>query len=147
MKITYLFGRICSGKSTYKPSIRRIEVSRIVKAITKDTSREDLQNTMHLDMHITENIAMVLDYYEHTQVKEVVIDGIRQPSIVEALIRDYPGEMVWLEVPVEERKRRYESRRADKDTESFDIADNKPIELECQKIYSIFSKQLKVVNN
>jgi len=147
MKITYLFGRICSGKSTYKPSIRRIEVSKIVKAITDNTSREELQKTMHLDAQIAENIAMVLDYYEHTEVKEVVVDGIRQPSIVEALIQDYPGEMVWLEVPVEERKRRYETRKASKDTQVFEDADNKPIELECQKIYSIFKEQIKVINN
>ena len=80
-------------------------------------------------------------------VEELIVDGIRQPSILDKLTVMYPGEVVWLEVPLEERKRRYESRGAEKDTEPFEIADNKAIELECQKIYSIFSKQLKVINN
>jgi hypothetical protein len=147
MKITYLCGRICSGKSTYRPEVRRLMVSDIVRNVVRSNDRERLQNSMHLENDILEGLSMCIDYDMEMGVQELIIDGIRQPSILERLSAEYPGEIVWLEVPLEERKRRYEARGAEKDTEPFEVADNKPIELECQKIYSIFSKQLKVINN
>ena len=147
MKITYLCGRICSGKSTYRPEARRLMVSDIVRNVVRSNDRERLQNSMHLENDILSGLAMCIDYDMEMGVQELIIDGIRQPSILERLSAVYPGEIVWLEVPLEERKRRYETRGAEKDTEPFEVADNKPIELECQKIYSIFSKQLKVINN
>jgi len=147
MKITYLCGRICSGKSTYRPEARRLMVSDIVRNVVNSNDRERLQNSMHLENDILEGLAMCIDYDIDMDVQELIIDGIRQPSILERLSAVYPGEVVWLEVPLEERKRRYEARGAEKDTEPFEVADNKAIELECQKIYSIFSKQLKVINN
>jgi len=147
MKITYLCGRICSGKSTYRPDVRRLMVSDIVRNVVRSNDREKLQNSMHLDEHILEGLSMCISYDMEMVVEELIVDGIRQPSILDKLIAMYPGEIVWLEVPLEERKRRYEARGAEKDTEVFEVADNKAIELECQKIYSIFSKQLKVINN
>lgn len=147
MKLTLLFGRICSGKSSLYKDSYRIVVSDLVRGIINSTSREELQNTMHLDYKIAESIVMVVDYaidkYPH-----VVVDGIRQATIVNRVLEHYPdAELVWLEVPVEERKRRYEARAAEKDTESFEVADNKPIELECQDIFRIFKEQLRVINN
>ena len=147
MKITYLCGRICSGKSTYRPEARRLMVSDIVRNVVNSGDRERLQNSMHLENDILHGLAMCIDYDIEMGVEELIVDGIRQPSILERLSAEYPGEIVWLEVPTEERKRRYEARGAEKDTEPFEVADNKPIELECQKIYSIFTKQLKVINN
>lgn len=147
MKITYLCGRICSGKSTYRPEVRRLMVSDIVRNVVRSNDREKLQNSMHLDEQILEGLSLCIDYDIEMDVQELIIDGIRQPSILKRLSAVYGGEIVWLEVPLEERKRRYESRGAEKDTEPFEVADNKAIELECQKIYSIFSKQLKVINN
>jgi hypothetical protein len=146
MKLTLLFGRICSGKSTYYPSGYRIVVSNIVRGIIKSSSREQLQNTMHLDSKIAESIVMVID--NATEHPHIVVDGIRQATIVNKVLQHYPdAELVWLEVPVEERKRRYEARGAEKDTEPFEVADNKPIELECQDIFRIFKQQLRVINN
>ena len=147
MKITYLCGRICSGKSTYRSEVRRLMVSDIVRNVVRSNDREKLQNSMHLDEQILEGLSICIDYDIEMGVEELIIDGIRQPSILDKLTVMYPGEVVWLEVPLEERKRRYEARGAEKDTEPFEVADNKAIELECQKIYSIFSKQLKVINN
>ena len=147
MKLTLLFGRICSGKSSLYKDSYRIIVSNLVRGIINSASREDLQNTMHLDDRIAEAIIMTIDYAidEHPHV---VVDGIRQASIVEKVLQHYPkAELVWLEAPVQERKRRYEARKDAKDVEPFEVADNKPIELECQKIYSIFKEQLKVINN
>ena len=147
MKITYLCGRICSGKSTYRSEVRRLMVSDIVRNVVRSNDREKLQNSMHLDEQILEGLSICIDYDIEMGVQELIIDGIRQPSILKRLSAVYGGEIVWLEVPLEERKRRYEARGAEKDTEPFEVADNKAIELECQKIYSIFSKQLKVINN
>ena len=146
-KLTLLFGRICSGKSSYKPDEYRIVVSNIVRGIISKSTREELQDTIHLDRKIGEALIMVIDQVaEH--VEYVIVDGIRQASIVEMVLEHYPyAELVWLEVPVEERKRRYESRKDAKDVEPFDIADNKEIELECQKIFTIFNQRLKVIDN
>jgi len=147
MKLTLLFGRICSGKSSLYKDSYRIVVSNLVRGIINSASREDLQNTMHLDNKIAEAIISTIDYTidEHPHV---VVDGIRQASIVEKVLQHYPNaELVWLEVPVEERKRRYEARKDAKDVEAFEIADNKPIELECQNIFSIFKEQLRIINN
>jgi len=147
MKLTLLFGRICSGKSSLYKDSYRIIVSNLVRGIINSASREDLQNTMHLDNKIAEAVIRTIDYVidEHPHV---VVDGIRQATIVEKVLQHYPdAELVWLEVPVEERKRRYEARKDAKDVEAFEIADNKPIELECQNIFSIFKEQLRIINN
>lgn len=147
MKLTLLFGRICSGKSSLYKDSYRIIVSNLVRGIINSASREDLQNTMHLDNKIAEAIITTIDYAidEHPHV---VVDGIRQASIVEKVLQHYPkAELVWLEAPVQERKRRYEARKDAKDVEAFEIADNKPIELECQNIFSIFKEQLRIINN
>jgi|TARA_R110000751_G_scaffold211332_1_gene314902 hypothetical protein len=147
MKLTLLVGRICSGKSSYKPDACRIVVSNIVKDIIKSSDRSELQNTIHLAKRISTAIDMVIDTAQNV-FDDIVVDGIRQPEIVEDLMLSHPhADLVWLEVPEEERKRRYETRKDAKDTESFEIADNKAIELECQKIFSIFKDQLTVVHN
>ncbi len=147
MKITYLCGRICSGKSTYRSEVRRLMVSDIVRNVVRSNDRERLQNSMHLENDILHGLAMCIDYDMEMGVQELIIDGIRQPSILERLSAVYPGEIVWLEVPLEERKRRYEARGAEKDTEPFEVADNKPIELECQNIYDTFKTKLLIINN
>jgi hypothetical protein len=80
--------------------------------------------------------------------EEIVVDGIRQVSILDRVLNAYPeAELVWLEVPTEERKRRYEARKDIKDVEPFEVADNKPIELECQRIFSTFRDKLTIINN
>lgn len=147
MKLTLLFGRICSGKSNYYKDSYRIVVSNIVRGIAKSSNRAELQNTMHLDEQIATGIISAIDYSidEHPHV---VVDGIRQSSIVEKVLQYYPNaELVWLEVPVEERKRRYQNRKDRRDVESFEVADNKEIELSCQEIFSIFKERIKIVNN
>ena len=150
-KITLLFGRICSGKSSYRSGelIPRIVVSDIVRTLVKEvTTREGLQDTMHLDDMIADTLLTTIDVYESAYGLEILVDGIRQVSIVERIIEKYPNaELVWLEVPEEERKRRYESRKDVKDVEPFEVADNKPIELECQKIFSTFKDKITIINN
>lgn len=152
-KITLLFGRICSGKTSYRPDAYRVVVSNIVRGVIADyaptATRNQLQDTLHLDYKIAESIVMVTDHAvqigEHSKI---IIDGIRQVSIVEKVLEKYPdAELIWLEVSTEERKRRYEARKDIKDVEPFEIADNKNIELECQKILSTFKDKIQIINN
>lgn len=146
-RITLLFGKICSGKSSLYEDSYRIVVSNIVRGIIHSTNRADLQNTIHLDDKIAEAVIMTIDHAidKHSHI---VVDGIRQASIVKKVLQHYSNaELIWLEVPVEERKRRYEARKDAKDVEPFEVADNKPIEVECQNIFSIFKEQLRIINN
>ncbi len=102
---------------------------------------------MHLHEQIAEAIIKVIDSVSDRE-KVIIVDGIRQVQIVEKVLEHHPyANMIWLEVPTEERKRRYEARKDAKDVEPFDIADNKKIELEGQEIYSIFKERIKVINN
>lgn len=154
-EIILLFGRICSGKTSFKAtSSYRIVVSNIVRDLIQSQDRNELQQTMHLDERIAEEIVSCLDALTTAisknliEEKVIIVDGIRQASIVKYILDWYPkSELIWIDAPTATRKRRYEARNAEKDVELFDIADNKPIELECQKIYSIFKDKLNIINN
>lgn len=107
-----------------------------------------------MDMKIAEEIVSCIEEikvamkYNLIKHKNIIVDGIRQTSIVDYILERYPdAKLVWLQVPTEKRRQRYELRADSKDTESFDVADNKPIELECQKIFSIFEDKLQIINN
>lgn len=147
-KVTLVFGRICSGKGRYTEDADcRIVVSDIVRFILKSEDRTVLQNSLDLDNEIARRLLHALDS-ALAIFDNIVVDGIRQVSIVDRVLQAYPeAEMVWLEVPTEERKRRYEARRDVKDVEPFEVADNKPIELECQKIFDTFKDKLTIINN
>lgn len=150
--ITLLFGRICSGKSSYRSDelVPRVVVSTLVRSVIADfaATRDQLQDTMHLDNLIADHIIKMVDIYEASYGRGAIVDGIRQVSIVEKVLEKYPdAELVWLSVDDFERKRRYESRKDIKDVESFEVADTKPIELECQKIYETYKDRLVIVNN
>lgn len=151
-KIVLVFGRICSGKGSYlnDPNENaRIIVSDLVRSIVKSSDRNVLQDTLHFDQTIADLIIKRLGILEGMNIwSNIIVDGIRQVSIVGKLLESYPNaELVWLEVPTDERRRRYYNRKDEKDVEDFDIADNKPIELECQKIFDIFKDRLQIVNN
>ena len=148
-RVTLVFGRICSGKGSYMKDTHRLVVSDIVKQIVSSTNRDALQNSMHLDNRIAQSIIYyILGLFDHDHSDHIAVDGIRQVSIVDRVLETFPGaELVWLEVPAEERKRRYENRKDIKDVEPFEVADNKPIELECQRIFDTFKDKLTIINN
>jgi len=81
-KITLLFGKICSGKSTYADALcyvtkaKRITVSDIVKRLSGMTSRSQLSTTADLDKGIAIELCKEIKRYD-----KVVVDGIRQYSI------------------------------------------------------------------
>jgi len=153
-QIILVFGRICSGKSTFQSQAYRVVVSNIVRKLINSNDRNQLQNTQHLDEQIAQRILGRIESYqmliENDAIKthNIIIDGIRQPSIVRRVLEQYPqAKLVWLDVPADIRKKRYDLRCAEKDVEPFDVADNKPIELEGQEIFTIFKERLQILHN
>lgn len=125
-KIVLLFGRICSGKSTYADALcyitkaKRITVSDIVKKVSGAATRSNLQETSHLDGEIAKELINNINNYE-----KVVIDGIRQSAIVNRIVHEYGIsniDMIWLDVPEEVRRQRFYARSVSKDDISFEEA-------------------------
>lgn len=128
----------------------RVVVSQLVGSLVRSNSRSDMQDTLHFDHILADLIVKRVGTLVNMNLwSNVIVDGIRQLSIVEKVVEIYPeAQLIWLEVPVEERKRRYENRKDGKDSlQSFEVADNKPIELECQKIFDTLKDKLIIVNN
>jgi len=153
MKILFLFGEICSGKSTldFGESSMRITVSNIVKKLMQSEDREVLQKSKHLDNIIADEIIEEIDNifgYVHPLPHTIIIDGIRQYSIVEQVQQWLPDnvevEYKWLEVDSAERKRRFEARKDPKDTLTFEEAEKRDNELGLSELFSILKEQNKI---
>ena len=160
MKIVFLFGEICSGKSTYQFPTHTVKltVSNIVKKLMQSDNREVLQNSKHLDTKIADMIAEDIWHYQvfvfddvHTTPEYFVIDGIRQYTILEQLeqwlTKTYPDvqlEYKWLEVDREERKRRFEARKDVKDTLTFEEAEKRDNALGLSDLFRILKEQNKI---
>ena len=160
MKVLFLFGEICSGKSTYEPEGKstRLTVSNIVKKLMQSEDREVLQKTRHMDTMIANEIANDLWHYDtfvfeskDTTPDYLIIDGIRQGTILTVLEsyieRSHPYwgiEYKWLDVDREERKRRFDARKDPKDTISFDEAEKRDNELGLSELFSILKEQNKI---
>lgn len=159
IKVLFLFGEICSGKSTFKPdgSSMRIEVSKIVREVAKATTREQLQKTAHLDSLIADRLIEEVWMYstyvfdQDNTPQYLIVDGIRQHSILQRLeqyiskqLPNFSIEYKWLEVDKQERKRRFEARKDTKDTLSFEEAEKRDNQLGLLELYSILKKQNKI---
>ena len=160
MKIVFLFGEICSGKSTYEPEGKsvRLTVSNVVKKLMQSEDREVLQKTKHMDTMIANEIANDLWHYDtfifeskDTTPDYLIIDGIRQGTILTVLEsyiqRSHPYwgiEYKWLEVDKEERKRRFEARKDPKDTLTFEEAEKRDNELGLSNLFRILKEQNKI---
>jgi hypothetical protein len=160
MKVLFLFGEICSGKSTYQPEGKsvRITVSNVVKKLMNSEDREVLQKSKHMDTMIANEIANDLWHYgafvfesKETTPDYLIIDGIRQGTILTVLEsyieRSHPNwsiEHKWLEVDKEERKRRFEARKDPKDTLTFEEAEKRDNELGLSNLFSILKEQNKI---
>lgn len=157
-RIVLLFGKICSGKSTYADALcyitkaKRITVSDIVKRVSGKASRSELQNTTHLDQDICYELCQEINKYD-----KVVIDGIRQYTIVTGLIAEYgldAIDMVWLEVSDEERRNRFSDRSdafgtgpASKDDIAFEEADLRDEKLGLKELQDKLKDSYIIVNN
>ena len=160
MKVLFLFGEICSGKSTYEPEGKsvRITVSNVVKKLMQSEDREVLQKSRHMDTMIANEIANDLWNYDtfifeskDTTPDYLIIDGIRQGTILTVLEsyieRSHPRwgiEYKWLEVDREERRRRFDARKDPKDTLSFDEAEKRDNELGLSNLFRILKEQNKI---
>lgn len=150
-RIVLIFGKICSGKSTYADALsyvtkaKRITVSDIVKRVSGKVSRSELQNTQNLDMQIAEELIAEIQKYD-----KVVIDGIRQSSIVWGLINEFGFDninMLWLDASDEVRKYRFYDRSIAKDDLSFEEADLRDEHLGLLDVAKVFESWYIKVNN
>jgi predicted kinase len=150
-KIVLLFGKICSGKSTYADALcyvtkaKRITVSDIVKRVSGKVSRSELQGTAHMDKEIALELIAEIKKYD-----KVVIDGIRQLSIVKELAAEYGIEkldLVWLEVPDDVRKYRFHDRSVAKDDITFEEADIRDEKLGLKLLAESLKNTYIIINN
>ncbi len=150
-RIVLLFGKICSGKSTYADALcyitkaKRITVSDIVKRVSGKVSRSELQNTAHMDQDICHELCQEINKYDR-----VVIDGIRQYSIVMGLAAEYGLynlDLVWLETPDEIRKYRFRDRAVSKDDITFEDADARDEKLGLLELQNKLKDLYIIVNN
>ncbi len=150
-KIVLLFGKICSGKSTYADALcyitkaKRITVSDIVKRVSGKASRSELQNTAHMDEEITQELIKEINKYDR-----VVIDGIRQYTIVLGLAAEYGLEnldLIWLEVPDEVRRHRFYDRLVSKDDITFEEADLRDEKLGLKELQDKLKDSYIIINN
>lgn len=150
-RIVLLFGKICSGKSTYADALcyvtkaKRITVSDIVKRVSGKASRSELQNTAHMDQDICHELCQEINKYE-----KVVIDGIRQYTIVTGLAAEYGIEnldLVWLEVPDDIRRYRFYDRAISKDDITFEEADARDNKLGLSELQDKLKDSYITINN
>ena len=150
-KIVLLFGKICSGKSTYADALcyvtkaKRITVSDIVKRVSGKSSRSELQNTAHLDQDICHELCQEINKYE-----KVVIDGIRQYTIAMGLAAEFGLEnldLIWLEVPDVTRRYRYYDRAISKDDITFEDADARDEKLGLLELQDKLKDSYIIINN
>jgi len=159
IKILFLFGEICSGKSTFKPdgSFMKIEVSKVVGEVAKATTRQQLQDTAHLDSLIADKLIQQIKIHNNYSFKKnntpqyLVVDGIRQYSILQKVeqfinnqLPNFSIDYKWLEVSKQERKRRFEARKDTKDVLSFEEAEERDNKLGLPELYRILKKQNKI---
>lgn len=123
-EIILVCGNIACGKGTYCQTkyagYAHITVSDIVKRLSNQTERSELGKTAHLDNAIVEALIQQIDQYN-----KVVVDGIRQVSILYELEQYYESEIkkiVWLDVPRDVCEQRFASRQDKKDNLDYDAA-------------------------
>jgi dephospho-CoA kinase len=150
-RIVLIFGKICSGKSTYADALcyvtkaKRITVSDIVKRVSGKATRSELQTTQDLDEQISAELILEIEKYD-----KVVIDGIRQHSIVWNLVNKFgkPNvDMIWLEVADDVRKYRFYDRAIAKDDISFEQADERDEKLGLSYVAKVFGNWYIKINN
>lgn len=122
--IVIICGNLSSGKGTYAKQryadFHHISVSHIVKSLTGMKTRSELSTTGALDTQIIHELIKQISEHD-----KVVVDGIRQPSILHKLklhFGDQIKDIVWLDVPEEKRRQYFTNRAASKDDMDFDTA-------------------------
>jgi predicted kinase len=116
-EIILVCGNLCSGKGHFcaskYPDYHRIGVSDVVRSLSKAQDRSELSKTAHLDTQIVEALSEEIRKHD-----KVIVDGIRQPTIMYALRNRFANEIkdiIWLDVPEDTLRQRYETRASAKD--------------------------------
>jgi predicted kinase len=144
--IVLVSGKLCSGKGRFCPAefpgYHHITVSDIVRRVANTDVRSKLSDTKDLDTLIINELMKEIDHHDR-----VVIDGVRQVSIINALTKRYPvDDMVWLDVPEAERRRRFAARASSKDDLSFDAASAGDAKLGIDGVETVMRSIGRVVN-
>lgn len=155
-ELVLIQGRICSGKDHYvarmpdDPSMLKINVSDIVREIVQSNDRSKLQNSKHFDQQIADKI---LEKLKESDSWVAIVYGTRQLSIFYKLL-DFSrinllhSRVVWLEVPQNIRKKRYNDRG--RDSVDFFEAEKKDDALglsELEKYLKYSYPHTKIVNH
>ena len=121
--ISFVCGQLCSGKTLYSKALAQIckgtyiEVGDVVRHLKNTTDRKSLQDSKHLANRIIQHLALQSSLTENT---DLVVSGVRQKEILEA----FPNStMLWVECPKSERKKRYENRAREGDSQTFEEAE------------------------
>jgi adenylate kinase family enzyme len=144
--VILVFGKLCSGKGTFCKQYAdigylHISTSDVVKMVSGKSTRQDLQTTGSLDQKIVDKMIEIIDNHNY-----VIIDGIRQCSIIERLLQTYPKvQMVWLEVDEDIRKLWFDQRGDAKDNITFDQAQIGDDKLGLGQVESKYKKMCRVV--
>jgi predicted kinase len=130
-QIVIVCGKLCSGKGHYCASIypdyHQVTVSSVVKSLANVKTRSEMGQTQHLDQQIAD--ALIGEINKHNKV---IVDGIRQPSIIHRLQQEYGSQIkdiIWLDVPEETLRTRFNRRAATKDDMDFDRALDSDVKL------------------
>lgn len=127
--ISFVCGQLCSGKTLYSKTLSQIsdcvfvEVGDIVRGLKKTVEREKLQDSKHMFNEIIGHLRLLSTF---NNPKQLVVSGVRQKEILQA----FPDATVlWIECPQNERKRRYDERAREGDSQSFEDAEQGDINL------------------
>lgn len=128
--IMFVCGYAGSGKSFYAQVLAEaldanfVEVSDIVKGITKKKLRSDICDMPELDEQIIEAI--------QEMEKPLVVSGARQDTITQA----FPNStVVWVKAPKDVREKRIKKRASKKDDMSLKDCDDTDRDLGLDGIY------------
>jgi predicted kinase len=123
-EIIIVCGNLCSGKGHFikehYSDYLNVSVSQIVKKLSGFDKRSDLTTTAKLDNEIIHHLIKEID-----DNPKVIVDGIRQLSILFALEKHYGSkikDVIWLDVPEKVRRERFSKRKAGKDDQDFEKA-------------------------
>ena len=149
--IVLVSGNICSGKGTFCakqfPGYHIIGVSSVVKELSGFNKRSELGTTANLDSKI---VARLIEEVTKSSEDKIVIEGIRQLSIMEKL-EEYFGDqikdVIWLDVPHEVLRSRFEKRNAGKDDMDFSKAMQSDQNLGIDDVESYIRTHHRVIKN
>ncbi len=127
--ISFVCGQLCSGKTLYSKALayicngKYIEVGDIVRQLKQTEDRKQLQDSKYLAEAIIEHLWNEANASTET---DIVVSGVRQPEILQSFPE---STLLWVECPTQERKKRYQKRAREGDTQFFEEAEQGDINL------------------